>query len=276
MITGVLANVLQTGPVFSYHPVKPDWDRVNPASGFKRVFTFRTLVMGLRAVLKFTLLGLMVYFALKDMLPQFFHISTLSPRGLTSALLDDFAALGLKIGVMLGFIALLDWIYTRYEFIKQMRMSHREMKDEHKHREGDPRIRARLRELRREMLKRSLSLRRTKDADVVITNPTHVAVALRYTHGQMTSPQVIAKGKGFMAAAMRKIAAKHQIPVVQNPSLARQLYKNLPIDFHVPTEMYAQVARIIVWVFARRDAQRNSTAQASRPSVTRLGNAWNP
>lgn len=267
MLAAIVGNVLQTGPVFSFHPIKPDWDRINPGKGFKRVFSMRTLFIGARAVLKLVLLSLVVYFALKSLIPQFYHLAGLSPYGLVRTLLDDFATLGLKLSVMLGFIAVLDLMYTRYEFNKNMRMSHREMKDELKHREGDPRIRARLREIRREMLKRSLALRSTRHADVVITNPTHVAVALQYVHGQMVSPRMLAKGKGLMAAAIRKIAARHNIPVVQNPGLARALYRDLPVDHHVPPDLFAQVARIIVWVFARRDAMNGHTPRQAASSL---------
>jgi flagellar biosynthetic protein FlhB len=142
-----------------------------------------------------------------------------------------------------------------------MRMSRRDVKDEHKNREGDPRIRYRLRELRREALRRSVAARKTSTADVLLTNPTHVAVALRYVHGEMSSPQLVAKGAGVLAAGMRKIAARHRIPVVQNPPLARQLFRELEVDQHVPPELYSQVARILVWVFAMRDAQRAGAAR---------------
>ena len=274
MIAAVLANVFQTGPVFSMDPVKPKWERVNPVEGFKRVFSFRTLFVGLRSLLKLGFLGTVVYFSLKHMVPGFYHLSDLSPQGLVRTLLDDFASLGFKIALMLGLIALLDLIYTRYEFAKKMRMSNREMKDELKHREGDPRIRARLRQLRKEMLKRSRALSRTREADVLITNPTHLAVALRYEHAQMASPLLISKGSGFMAAAMRKIAARHSIPVVQNPALARKLYHELDVDRHVPPDMYTQVARIIVWVFARREAMRGSRKPGAPSPERARRQAW--
>ena len=149
-----------------------------------------------------------------------------------------------------------------------MRISHRELKDELKHREGDPRIRARLRELRRELLKRSMALRNTRNADVVITNPTHVAVALRYVHGEMASPQLLAKGAGAVATAIRRIAARHGIPVVQNPSLARKLFHELAVDQAVPPALYAPVARILVWVFAMRDARERRASPPRGDAAT--------
>ena len=270
LLAAVAGNVLQSGPVFSLHPLKADWTRVIPVSGFKRLVSMRTLFHGLRALLKLVLLGTVVYFALKRLVPHFYALSGLSPAATLRTLLDDVASLGFQITLMLALIALLDLGHTKREFARQMRMSRRELRDELKHREGDPRIRARLRELRRELLKRSLALRRTRDADVVVTNPTHLAVALRYVHGRMESPRIVAKGAGLLAAAMRRIAARHSIPVVPNPTLARALYHGSPIDSGIPQELYAPVARILVWVFAMRDARNRraaSTRETGRPPL---------
>ncbi|MBC7604261.1 MAG: EscU/YscU/HrcU family type III secretion system export apparatus switch protein [Ramlibacter sp.] len=256
MLAGVVATLAQTGPILSADPVKPDFDRLNPVNGFKKVFSRRTLFDGARAIAKLLLLGLVVYHALKALVPQFFHLSALPAAALTRTILDDTAATALKLALMLCLIAAADYAFTRREFDKKMRMSRREMTDENKNREGDPRIRARLRELRRETLKRSMAVRHTAQADVLLTNPTHFAVALRYVHGEMHSPQMIAKGAGTLAASMRAIAVRHNIPIVQNPPLARELYHTLEVDQHVPSNLYAQVARILVWVFAMRDARR--------------------
>lgn len=264
-LASVAGNVLQTGAVFSFHPLKPDWSRINPVSGLKRIFTMRMLFQAVRASLKLLLLSAAAYFTLKHLTPQFFYLASLSPIWTVRTMLGDLAALGLHVTLMLGFIAWLDSVYMRREFAKNMRMSRREMKDEHKHREGDPRIRSRLRELRRELLKRTRAVRNTRDADVLIVNPEHVAVALRYVHGQMSSPQLIAKGGGAIAAAMRTIARRHGIPIVRNLPLARALYRDLDLGQSVPPGHYAQVARIIVWVFAMRDAK----AQARRSEAAR-------
>jgi len=263
VITAIVANMMQTGPILSMEPVKPDFDRLNPVNGLKKLFAMRTLFDGARAIVKLLLLTLVVYYALKSLVPQFFHLAAMSPAGQARTLVDDAASTGLKIALMLCLIALVDYAYTRREFDKKMRMSKRELKDENKNREGDPRIRARLRELRREALKRSMAARQTKNADVLLTNPTHFAVALKYVHGEMQSPQLIAKGTGTLAAAMREIAARHHIPVVQNPPLARELYHSLEVDQHVPPSLYAQVARILVWVFAMREARNGRATGAA-------------
>lgn len=264
-LASVAGNVLQTGAVFSFHPLKPDWSRVNPVAGFKRVVSMRTLFNAARACLKLLLLSAAAYLTLKHLTPQFFYLASLPPLGIVRTMLDDLAALGLRVTLMLALIAGLDAMYMRREFAKNMRMSKREMKDEHKHREGDPRIRGRLRELRRELLKRTRAVGNTGNADVLITNPSHVAVALRYVHGEMRSPELIAKGSGAIAAAMRLIARRHGVPIVRNVPLARALYRDLALDESVPPKYYAQVARIVVWVFAMRDAQtRARPSEAAR------------
>lgn len=263
MLAAIVGNMMQTGPMLSFEPVKADFDRLNPVNGLKKIFSMRVLFDGARAIVKLCLLVLVAVLGLKALAGQFYALASLSPVGYLRTLLDDLGSLGFKIAFVLALIALLDLMYTRREFAKKMRMSHRDLKDEVKQREGDPRIRARMRELRREMLKRSLALRQTRNADVLITNPTHVAVALRYVHGEMASPQLLAKGAGHMAAAMREIAARHRIPVVRNPALARRLYAELPVDQQVPPELYAAVARIIVWVMAMRERRGMPAAAGS-------------
>lgn len=267
MLAAIVANLMQTGPVLSAEPLKMDFDRINPVNGLKKLFSMRTLFDTFRACVKLVLLGWVAYAALKSLAPQFYGLSGLSPVGYVRTLLDDMSSLGLKMALILGLIALLDVMFSRREFAKKMRMSHREVKDETKHRDGDPRIRARLRELRREMLKRSLAVKNTRKADVIVTNPTHVAVALRYEHGKMDSPQLVAKGAGQMAAVMRQIAAKHHIPVVRSPALARRLYREMDVDQHVPPWLFAEVARIVVWVFAMRDQQAQGHGAAGAAGV---------
>lgn len=263
MIAAVLANVGQTGPVWSWHPVKPDWQRLNPMTGFKRVMSLRTLFDALRALIKLAVLAVVVGATLLDMVPHFGQLGDVTPYGHAGLLLRDLGALALRIALALCVIAVLDYAYGQREFAKNMRMSRREMRDETKNREGDPRIRARLRELRREMLKRSLATRRTGEADVVITNPTHIAVALRYRHGEMAAPVLISKGAGPLAAVMRLIAARHQIPVLRSPTLARALHAKTPLNAPIPIELYPDVARLMVWVLSMKEARRRGVPDAT-------------
>jgi flagellar biosynthesis protein FlhB len=261
MVAAVLANVVQTGMVLSFEPLKMDLQRINPVSGLKRVMSMRTLFDALRAVIKLVALTVVAYTVLRGMADEHFHsIGALTAPGFLKLMVSDIASLCFKLLLALLAIAALDLLYTRYEFGKKMRMSQRELKDEHKNREGDPRIKARMRELREERLQRSKALRNTQGADVLITNPTHVAIALKYEHGAMHSPLMLAKGKEKLAAAMRDVAYQHQIPIVHSPALARRLFAEMAVDQHVPPDLYAPVARIIVWIFAMRDARHGARA----------------
>lgn len=263
MIAAILTNLGQTGPVWSWHPVKPDWQRLNPMTGFKRVMSLRTLFDAFRALVKLTVLALVVGATLRSLVPHFGQLGDVTPYGHAGLLLRDLGALALRVALALCVIALLDYGYTQREFGKNMRMSRREMRDETKNREGDPRIRSRLRELRRELLRRSKAVRRTAEADVLITNPTHIAVALRYRHGEMAAPVLVSKGAGALAAVMRLIAAKHRIPVLRSPALARALHAKTPLDAPIPSELYPGVARLMVWVLNMKAARRGAIGGAA-------------
>jgi flagellar biosynthetic protein FlhB len=261
-LAAALASIAQTGMVFSLHPLQVDFQRLNPATGFKRVFSARSLFDGLRACVKLALLTGAGSAALYALLPQFHRLSALPPTGFLETALADLASLGWKMAAALAVIAVADVMFTRREFGRKMRMSRRELKDEYRNREGDPRIRGRLGELRRELLQRSRSLRNTRNADLVLTNPTHYAVALQYRHGEMEAPRVVAKGAGQLAAAMREIAGRHRIVVVQNPPLARRLFREAVIDDYLPANFHAEVARILVWVLAMRQRRAAPGAPA--------------
>lgn len=261
MAATILATVAQTGAIFSLTPIEVDMDRIHPATGLRRIFSLRSLFEVARACIKLVVLSATAAWALRSLVPHFHAVSSLEPPAFLQRLVEDVASLGMKLALALAVIAAADLIYTRAEFQRQMRMSRRELKEEFRNREGDPRIRARLRELRRDMLKRAQALRNTRSADVVLTNPTHFAVALRYVHGEMAAPRVVAKGAGQLAAAMREIAARHRVVVVQNAPLARRLFREVDIDEELPRGFHAEVARIIVWVFAMRQ-QRLAPAGA--------------
>lgn len=246
VVVAVLVNLCQTGPIFTLQPLTPDLNRLNPAAGLKRIFSMRTLFESVKSLIKLSVLGIVMYFAVVDLVPGLVGLPMAPPKNYLRIVLDLTGALLAKLVFAMLAIGLLDLMFTRWEYAKRMRMSKREVKDESKNREGDPRIRARIRDLRRDMLKRSQSLAQVPSADVLITNPTHIAVALSYKHGAGGAPQVVAKGAGELAAAMRKLAGKHAIPVVQNKALARTLYREVDYSGYVPEKLYPQVAKIMV------------------------------
>jgi len=226
------------------------------------VFALRSVFELFKSLAKLAILGGVAWLALRALMPQFHQLASVSALGQTHLLVQDIGSLGVKLLIGLALIAAADYLFVVRQFNTRMRMSKRELKEEVRNREGDPRIRGRLRELRRAMLKKAQSVKRTKDASVVITNPTHYAIALQYEHGKMTAPRLVGKGVGATAAAMRQVAARHGIPVVPSPTLARALYASLEMDHYVPTEHYAAVARIMVWVLARQGAHAPAKATA--------------
>lgn len=257
-VVAFASSILQIGFVFSSEPLKFDWTRLNPVAGLKKNFGKALIFNIFKSVVKLVLISWVLQIFIMEIIPIAMMKSQRNADALAYLILESCSNLAFQICLVLLPLALLDLWYSKREFHKQMRMSKKELKDEHKQREGDPRIKSRIRELQREARKRSRSLNETKKADVLLTNPTHVAVALRYVHGEMDAPQILAKGQGHIATSMRYIAAIKGIPVVQSPSLARKLYKELEIDEQIPPHLFAEVARIIVWVFAMRDARQVS------------------
>ncbi len=262
VVVVVAVSVLSSGAVFSSTPLKPDFNRLNPVTGFKRLFSIKLLYEAFKSVLKLVALAFVGGLALGALLPGMAHLYGASAKGLLATLVGSAAGLAAKLCAVLAFFALVDVLFSRWDFKRSLRMSQREIEDETKHREGDPRIKSRLRELRLEFLKRSRAVAKVPQADVLITNPTHLAVALRYEHGKSVAPQVLAKGAGSMARQMRELAYRSGVPVVQNVPLARALFKEVEQDGYVPERWYPQVARILVWVRNARQAKQGAGAKA--------------
>jgi flagellar biosynthesis protein FlhB len=260
VITAALANFLQSGGVFSFHPVKPDPQRLNPVAGFKRLFSARLLFDTAKSVVKVLVLGTVVCMVIAAAAHSTGSLPYRTPRALLQWLQGHTGTVLFQLALVLLVIGIIDLVYVRREFAKRMRMSKREVKDEHKQREGDPRIRGRLRELRMQLLRQAKSARSLPDADVLITNPTHVAVALAYKHGDMPAPRLLTKGAGEHAARLRRRARKLGIPIVQNPPLARALFRQVDHDGYVPSQLYPDVAKILVWVYAMRQARSSTMA----------------
>jgi len=259
---GIVGNLAQTGPVFSFHPLKPDFDRLNPVAGFKRLFSLHVVYTLGKTLVKLALLGAVFVLSMHYLLDPLLALLHAEPVVYARRMLELTASLVAKLALVIFVLALLDVAYVRWEFGRQMRMSRRELRDEVKQREGDPRVRARLRQLRMELLKRSRALNKVSSADVLVTNPTHVAVAVAYKHGEMPAPRVVAKGAGELVAKMRAVAARHRIPVVQHAPLARGLYRKVDQDDYVPEAFYPEVLKILVWVYTLREARAAQDAPA--------------
>ena len=247
-----LTAAFQARGVFSTQPLKPDFDRLNPAKGLERLFSMKSLFDLLRNCVKLVVLVAAGTIWGHHHLADIVGVQGLSTRSQThTAMALIGGAFGLAAALFILFAAI-DWMFNRWDYARQMRMSKREVKDEHKEREGDPRIKSRLRELRMEWLRRARSVAKVKSADVLVTNPTHYAVALQYRHGETPAPVITARGAGELALRMREEARRRRVPVVENPPLARALFKVRGAEPFVPEEHFQDVARILRWVYSRR------------------------
>lgn len=251
----LLSSLAQTGLVWSAFPLKPDLTRINPATGLKRLFSMRTIYDAFKSVVKVGILGWVLYLIVRDLAPALYLLGERSPFDALGDLIAILGGMALKLAFVALMLALLDLGYTRFEFKRKMRMSRRDVKDEVKHREGDPRVRSRLRGLRVEMLQKAASVRQVGQADVLIVNPTHLAVALEYKRGEMAAPVMLAKGAGSLAARMRAEAARCGVTIVRNPPLARALYFQAGMGQTIPAALYPDVARVMVWLLAQRNAR---------------------
>jgi flagellar biosynthetic protein FlhB len=239
-----LVTLIQTGPVFTFRTLEPRFERLNPVSGLRKLFNPRMLIELLKSIVKLSILGAVLYFFLRGSWSDLAMLGGESSSQQLGSLASHSATLLMRIAAALLLIGLLDWTYTRWQYGRQLRMSRRDVKEEVKRREGDPQIRARIRELQRENLKQTRSLGNVPDADVLITNPDHVGVALRYVRAEMTAPQVVAKGTGLWLDRMKDLARQHSVPIRRQPPLARHLFRHGALEMPIPADTYLEVARL--------------------------------
>jgi flagellar biosynthetic protein FlhB len=248
IIAAVGAGYLQFGLVWSADGLTPKLDKISPLAGLKRMFSMRSLAEFVRGLLKLAVVGSVAMFLI---LPEVAHLNKLIGMEMIQLLGETKALLAkLLIGVVsiVAAIATIDVIYQRMQHLREMRMSRQEIKDEFKETEGDPLIKGRLRQLRMERTRRRM-MAQVPQSDVVVTNPTHYAVALKYDPGTMAAPKLLAKGVDKAAQKIREIAKENGIPVVENPPLARGLYAAVDIDQEVTPEFYKAVAEVISYIF---------------------------
>lgn len=262
----IAGNLGQTGLVFATEKFSLDITRLSPIAGFGRIFSVRTLVEFLKNMGKITLVGAVVIMIIR---PELNHMITLTTMPIEDLMSEIYRLLfRLVIGVLIiqTAIALADYVYQRFAFLKSMRMSKQEVKEEHKQSEGDPMVRARLRSIRLQRARRRM-MAAVPTASVVVTNPTHFAVALKYEMGAAGAPKVVAKGADLVAQRIREVAKENGVPVVENPPLARALYAAVEIDREIPAEHYKAVAEIIGYVFRLKGKMKGNP---SRPAGTVL------
>ena len=251
MFIGVAVNVAQSGFIFTAEPLKLELNRISPISGLKRLFSLKSIVELLKGVFKMALVGGVVWLVLVPEMERLESLLRMDVADLLSVVLVLITRLMIAVLALLAVVALIDFLYQRYEFMKQMRMTLQEVKDEFKQSEGDPQVRARLRQIRTERARQRM-MQAVPTADVVVTNPTHFAVAMKYDESTMAAPLVVAKGADELALRIRELAGEHKVPLVENPPLARALFDTVDIDQEVPPQHYTALAEVIGDVMRKR------------------------
>ncbi|MFI4983590.1 MAG: flagellar biosynthesis protein FlhB [Rickettsiales bacterium] len=239
-----LSSILQNGFVYSPEAIMPDLGKISPLRGLKRMFSMRSAIELIKGVLKLSLVMYAMFIAIEADIGHLTNVHELTYAGVLALLLKLVTKMLIAVCVVMCFVALFDYFYQRMEYMKSLRMTKQEVKEEHKQSEGSPEVKSKQRMMRNERAKKRM-MAAVPTADVVITNPTHFSVALKYKSGEMPAPKVVAKGADNIAFLIREVAKKHRIPLIEDKPLARMLYDNVEIDEFVPYESYKAVADII-------------------------------
>ncbi len=257
LVTGVAITLAQTNFLWSSKKIGFDFKRINPISGFQRIFSSQGLVELLRATLKLSVIGWVAYSYLKGNIAQLIALSEYDLPSATQIFFDLGANMAIQVGQAYLFLAIADYAYQRWEFMKNMRMSKEDIKEEYKRSEGDPFLKARIRGQMRRMA-RGRMMANVPNATVVVTNPTHLAIAIEYRQG-MNAPRVLAKGAHHTAQRIVALAREHNIPVIQNIPLARAIFKQTDIDQEISPDLYLAMAEVLAYVYRMRGMVPNAT-----------------
>ncbi|MCA8254334.1 EscU/YscU/HrcU family type III secretion system export apparatus switch protein [Burkholderia sp. AU31624] len=253
---GALVGALaQAGFLFAPNALKVDFSRLNPAAGIKRLFSLQTVLDAAKACVKLAVYCTLAYRCIVDAARTASHAG-LTAAGLARALGSAGLALAVQLLIAAALFTVLDYALVRRRFNKQMRMSRHEVKQEYKQHEGDPRIKQRRRQLQRELLQRSRSLRGMRGADILVTNPTHYAVGLRYAPVEMAAPTIVSKGAGEFALRLRKLAFIHRVQIIEAPALARQLFRHGALEKEIPPQLFTATAALYLRVRRTQEAAR--------------------
>jgi len=251
VLMALLASYAQVGVLFTGEPLKMKFEKINPIQGAKQIFSMRSMVEFLKSMLKVTIIGLIAFSILWGERSTLLTLSSVPLEGILHYISSLTLRLGLFVGAALLVLALFDYAYQKYEYEKNLRMSKQDIKDEYKKTEGDPLIKSKIREKQRRMAMQRM-MQEVPKADVVITNPTHFAVAIRYDGAEMDAPRVIAKGADYVALRMKQVAKEHDVPLMENKPLARALYAQVEIGESIPQELFQAVAEVLAFVYKAR------------------------
>lgn len=256
-VAGLAGEIGQIGFRVLKDPFEPKWNKLNPVEGFKRIFSLKQFVEGLKSSIKLAIFALMAVVTVRQYFPQIAVMADNTPMQGLLIMFKMALTLGIRVCIVLAFFALFDYIFQRWQWRQKLRMTHQEVKDEYKQQEGDPILKQRIRSIQMEIARKRM-MQEVPDADVVITNPTHYSVALRYNPEDNHAPIVVAKGQNFLAFKIRELAEKEGVPIVENPPLCRAIYKQVEVGRPIPGALFKSVAQILasIWKLAEKRGRR--------------------
>ncbi|MBM4349431.1 MAG: flagellar biosynthesis protein FlhB [Deltaproteobacteria bacterium] len=252
LVLSVLSHYVQSGTLIAPEALKWDWSKVNLLKGLKRLLSIQSLAELIKSLLKFVIVGGIAYVTIKKELPRLSLLMNQEPEAILRYVRSISWDLLLRIGMVMIVLAGMDYLFQRWTYEKSLRMTKQQVKEEFKQTEGDPIAKSRIRSLQRQMARRRMMAEVPK-ADVIITNPTHLAMAIFYQIKKMEAPKVVAKGSGFIAEKIIEIARNHHIPVIENRPLARILYKTVEVGQMIPSSFYHAVADILAYVYRMKN-----------------------
>ena len=253
-VVTLLVSIVQVGWKVSTKPMKPELSKLNPLNGFKRLFSKDSLFELVKSILKIVIIIYIAYTSIKDNANDLFALYDLGLNQAVALVGTLIINTGIKISIVYLVIGLADFIYQKHKFNEDMKMTKQEVKDEYKNTEGDPQIKGRQRRKMQEVSQKRM-MQDVPKADVVITNPTHFAVALKYEAEVSSAPVVLAKGEDYLAQKIKEVARENKIEIVENKPLARMLYHNVDVGAEIPPELYQAVAEVLAAVYKAKNIQ---------------------
>jgi len=251
LIAAFAGSIVQGHSVFTAAKITPKLNKISPLAGVKRLFSLNSVTELLKSIAKLTIVGSIFFALLWPERGRLGQVVTSSPEALLAIIFTLTVKLAIAVVIVMAAVAAADYAYQRFQFMKRMRMSIKEVRDEQKQIEGDPHVKSRIAKVRAQRSQQRIA-QAVPEADVIITNPTHYAIALKYQHGQMEVPVLLAKGVDHLAAKIREIAGEHDIPMLENPPLARSIYATVEVDEEIKPEHYKAVAKVISYLLALR------------------------
>ena len=249
MVVGLASNFGQVGLFFSVKAIKPKFSKVNPIKGISRLFSAKSLVEFIKGIFKLTIIGIIAYSVIHGHLKDYYTISNIGSLGILGFIGDNLFELSIKIAVVLIFLAAADYAWQNYDYEKNIKMTKQEVKEEQTQERGNPEVKGRIKSLQKQ-LSRTRMMNAVPDATVVVTNPTHIAVALRYSPNEPSdAPKVVAKGQRKIAERIKILATENQVPIIEDKPLARTLHQSLEIGMEIPPLFYQAVAEILAKVY---------------------------